>query len=369
MKATSAKYRGKSMAGSGVKGDRRALQQTMDAILAQRSRPAAQTQLPGLENQTLAHGTPGRLPERIAELVHDLPTQRRLSDLVLTDSLISEVQEFLHEYSEAPLLRSHSLEPRHTVLLVGPPGNGKTSLAEALATELGLPLLSIRYDAIVDSYLGETSNRLRRIMDFAALNPCVLFFDEFDAVGKERSDAQETGEIKRVVSTLLVQMDRLPSHVVVVCATNHPELLDRAVWRRFELKLEVGQPNNEQLVKWFERFEKTLATSAGITAAQFAEYMAGENMSAVEAFTLDVRRKIVLSKGKTSAAQAVKQVLERMRKRANALTQGESDANGLSDRPPRSRGKGTGKNPRAKGQAATEGLFPSAATPVAGKEA
>lgn len=357
------------MAGSGVKGDRRALQRTMESILAQSSRSASQSQLPVLENQALPNGVPGRLPERIAELVHDLPTQRRLDDLVLTESLVAEVHEFIHEYSEAALLRSHSLEPRHTVLLVGPPGNGKTSLAEALATELALPLLSIRYDAIVDSYLGETSNRLRRIIDFATLNPCVLFFDEFDAVGKERSDAQETGEIKRVVSTLLVQMDRLPSHVVVVCATNHPELLDRAVWRRFELKLEVNPPTQDQLIEWFARFEKSLGTSAGITAAQFAECMAGENMSAVEAFTLDVRRKIVLSKGKTSAAQAVKRVLERMRKRGDAVAQMESNANAIPDRAPRARDKGPAKDQGAEGAPATDSLFPSAAAPLAGKKA
>lgn len=357
------------MAGSGVKGDRHALQQTMESILSRSSaQEKASGQPTGLENQSLANGTPGRLPERIAELVYDLPTQRHLEDLVLPDSLVSEVTEFLHEYSEAALLRSHSLEPRHTVLLIGPPGNGKTSLAEALATELALPLLSIRYDAIVDSYLGETSNRLRRLIDFATLNPCVLFFDEFDAVGKERSDSQETGEIKRVVSTLLVQMDRLPSHVVVVCATNHPELLDRAVWRRFEVKLEIGQPTQEQLVKWFDRFEKSIGTSTGITAAEFAEFMAGENMSAVEAFTLDVRRKMVLSKGKTSAAQAVQQMLERMRKRVRVPAQAGTNAINAPDREARPRASSQGKkNSLPKSDAATASLFSAAATPSAGK--
>jgi SpoVK/Ycf46/Vps4 family AAA+-type ATPase len=94
--------------------------------------------------------------------------------LVLSDEVVSEVKEFLHEYAHAALLRDHSIEPRHTVMLVGPPGNGKTSLAEAFAAELSLPLLSIRYDAIVDSYLGETSNRLRRLIDYATLNPCFI---------------------------------------------------------------------------------------------------------------------------------------------------------------------------------------------------
>jgi len=300
--------------------DRQTLQQTMKAIIAEskRSSTKASTQasLPGLEAPARGRARPQQshvpdLPERVAELVHSVPAQRRLSDLVLAPNVVYAVNEFIDEFSQAPLLRSHSLEPRHTVLLLGPPGNGKTSLAEALATELSLPLLSVRYDAIVDSFLGETSNRLRRLIEFATDNPCVLFFDEFEAVGKERSDAQETGEIKRVVSTLLVQLDRLPSHTLVVCATNHSELLDRAVWRRFEMKLEIDMPGPQQLMEWFKKFEDSLQGSSGITARQFANHMKGESMATVEAFTLDVRRKVVLSRGTTSPAEAVRLVIAR----------------------------------------------------------
>lgn len=357
------------MATPHTKDDRRALQRTLESILAKSTRSTTQARPSDLEGQALHTGTFGRLPESIATLVHDVPTMRRLSDLILTDSLLKEIRELIQEHAEAALLRAHSLEPRHTLLLVGPPGNGKTSLAEALATELALPLLSVRYDAIVDSYLGETSNRLRRIIDFATFNPCVLFFDEFDAVGKERNDAQETGEIKRVVSTLLVQMDRLPSHTMVVCATNHPELLDRAVWRRFELKLEMGLPTKDQLTKWFDKFEKSLGTKTGITATQFARYMAGENMSAVESFILDVRRKLVLSKGKISATEAVKQVLERMRNRESLISHEETNASTIPNRPPRTRSKSPVKNSGTKGEASTQSLFPAAATPLVGKKA
>jgi SpoVK/Ycf46/Vps4 family AAA+-type ATPase len=325
--------------------DRQALQQTMKAIIAESKRSSAksaQASLPGLEASSRALSAPqaadADLPERIAELVYSTPPQRRLSELVLAPDVVDAVKEFIDEYSQSALLRSHSLEPRHTVLLLGPPGNGKTSLAEALATELSLPMLSLRYDAIVDSFLGETSNRLRRLIEYATQNPCVLFFDEFEAVGKERSDAQETGEIKRVVSSLLVQMDRLPSHTVIVCATNHPELLDRAVWRRFELKLEIGKPGPEQLMDWFKTFAASLKGPAGITAKQFADYMKGESMAAVEAFTLDVRRKVVLSRGKLSPADAINLVL----KRGNMLTsitigREQSVGNGTPNSPAKAR--------------------------------
>ncbi|MBK0416120.1 AAA family ATPase [Chromobacterium haemolyticum] len=288
------------------------------------------------------------LPERVAELVFDMPTRRRLSDLILTRPVKIEVEEFLHEFANAALLRTHSVEPRHTILLVGAPGNGKTSLAEAIATELGLPLLTVRYDAIVDSFLGETSNRLRRIIDHAAVHPSVLFFDEFDAVGKERGDTQETGEIKRVVSSLLVQMDRLPSHSVIICATNHPELLDRAVWRRFEVKLEIPMPGATELKAWFKRFQKALGASVEITAEEFAQCMAGESMSEVEAFTLDVRRKLVLSKGALTASDALKAVLEKWQSRLRKQKQTVEYATTLSADAPAPRKRSTRKNPKLK---------------------
>ena len=96
-----------------------------------------------------------------------------------------------------------------------------------------VPLIVARYDGLIGSYLGETASRLRRLFDFARSRACVLFFDEFDTLGKERGDVHETGEIKRVVSSLLMQIDSLPDHVFVITATNHPELLDKAVWRRY----------------------------------------------------------------------------------------------------------------------------------------
>lgn len=339
-----------------VKGDRQALKRTMEAILSGSQRKAAlQSELPGIDGAAPSAGnnTARVLPERIAELVYDVPVKRRLTDLFLQTDIVDEIDEFIYEYSHSALLRANSLEPRHTLLLVGPPGNGKTSLAEAIATELSLPLLSIRYDAIIDSFLGETSNRLRKLIDYASLNPCVLFFDEFDAVGKERSDAQETGEIKRVVSSLLVQMDHLPSHTLVVCATNHPELLDRAVWRRFELKLEISRPDRSQLRKWFARFSHSLNdVNLGVTPEEFAECMNGENMSEVEAFTLDVRRKIILSKGRITAADAVQHVLTRIKKRPidNNLLENHGDR--ISDNPPKARAKSSAANKGTKSTSA-----------------
>ena len=120
--------------------------------------------------------------------------RKRLEDLFLSDLCERACRGLIEEQHRAGLLRSQSLEPRHRVLLVGPPGNGKTSLAEALAEALAVSFFVVRYDAIIGSFLGETASRLRRVFDYARTTPCVLFFDEFDAVGKERGDVNETGK-------------------------------------------------------------------------------------------------------------------------------------------------------------------------------
>lgn len=223
--------------------------------------------------------------------------QRPIGGLYLHSSVRAACDELVEEQRRADVLRAHALEPRHRILFAGPPGNGKTSLAEALAYELALPLFTVRYEAVVTSYLGETAQRLRRLFDFVRVEPCVLFFDEFDAIGKERGDIHETGEIKRVVSTLLLQLDDLPSYCVLVAATNHPELLDRAAWRRFEIRLELGAPSAKQMIAYFADRLHEFEEQPGYTAKRLYESVAPTNFSDAESFFLDVRRRLILSQG------------------------------------------------------------------------
>lgn len=223
--------------------------------------------------------------------------RRSINDLYLDRGVRSACDELVEEQRRADVLRAHGLEPRHRILLAGPPGNGKTSLAEALAYELALPLFTVRYEAVVTSYLGETAQRLRRLFDFVRMEPCLLFFDEFDAIGKERGDIHETGEIKRVVTTLLLQLDDLPSYCVVVGATNHPELLDRATWRRFELRLELGRPSPKQMISYFSDHLAHLHGHSGYTPKRLCEAVSPNSFSEAEAFFLDVQRRVALSQG------------------------------------------------------------------------
>ncbi len=232
--------------------------------------------------------------------------ERPLTSLFLAKAIRNACHELIEEQARAEILRAHGLEPRHRVLLVGPPGNGKTSLAESLAFEMALPLFAVRYDAVVTSYLGETAQRLRRLFDYVRTEPCVLFFDEFDALGKERGDLHETGEIKRVVTTLLLQLDDLPSYCVLVAATNHPELLDRATWRRFEIKLELGKPTEDQMTEYFALRLREFREKSGYTAKRLRSTVSPKNFSEAEDFFLDLHRRHTLAQGNLTFRTLVK---------------------------------------------------------------
>lgn len=228
-------------------------------------------------------------------LLYEIEPRRTLESLLLNETVLDASRELVEEQHRKDLLRSYGVEPRHRVMLSGPPGNGKTALAEAIATELMVPLFVVRYEAVIGSFLGETSVRLKRLFDFVRTHQCVLFFDEFDTLGKERGDTHETGEIKRVVSSLLLQIDALPSHVVVVTATNHAELLDRAVWRRFQLRLPLPAPTATQKEEWFARLQKRLGTPLGMAPKTLASKLRASSFSDLEQFCEDIQRRYVLA--------------------------------------------------------------------------
>ncbi|MFI6152172.1 AAA family ATPase [Kitasatospora sp. NPDC051170] len=221
--------------------------------------------------------------------------KRRLADLALPESASEDLWALVEEQHRADLLRAYNLEPRHRVLLIGPPGNGKTSCAEALAAELAVPLLVLRYEKVITSYLGETSLNLGRVLDEARLRHCVLFLDEFDTLAKERGDEHDTGEVKRVVSTLLMQIDQLPSHVVVCAATNHSELLDRAVWRRFQLKLSLPNPTRDQRVRFAQGLRERLGMGYERSPRTIVDRLGSISYAELEDFFLELRRRQILA--------------------------------------------------------------------------
>lgn len=300
---------------AGVSGDQASVRMTAEAIAADeraKKHTGVADRIARVLTATPSTGVNGRRSQPIARLrdggggIQRREPQRSINSLFLDKPVRTACRELVEEQQRADVLRAHGLEPRHRLLLVGPPGNGKTSLAESVAYELALPLLVVRYDAIITSYLGDTATRLRRMFDFVRTEPCVLFFDEFDAIGKERGDTHETGEIKRVVTTLLLQLDDLPSYCVLVGATNHPELLDRATWRRFEIKLELQRPSDEQMIEYFSIRMKEFDDNFGFTAKRLKTAISPKNYSEAEDFFMDVHRRLALAQGSVTFRTLVK---------------------------------------------------------------
>jgi SpoVK/Ycf46/Vps4 family AAA+-type ATPase len=221
---------------------------------------------------------------------------KRLDQLQLSQGIVKIVQDLSKEYEKKDLLKLYELEPRNKVLLIGPPGNGKTSLAEVIANILGLPLFVVRPEEVIASRLGETGRNLAKVFECVRTRPCVLFFDEFETLAKERDNREnDMGEMQRVVSTLLLQIDALPNDTVVVCATNHDNMLDKAVWRRFQIKVELTKPTLADLEKWFENFEsKWKDFSFGVPYSVLAEKVENKSYAEAEELALSILRKFVL---------------------------------------------------------------------------
>jgi SpoVK/Ycf46/Vps4 family AAA+-type ATPase len=254
----------------------------------------------------------------VADLLLEIVPRRRLAEVQLPRLVAQAAAELVEEHRRSELLRSHGIEPRNRVLLEGPPGNGKTSLAEAIASEVMVPFYVVRYEGLVSSFLGETASRLDHIFEFARTRRCVLFFDEFDTIAKERSDVHETGEIKRVVSTLLMQIDRMPAHVIVVCATNHGELLDRAAWRRFELRLALPKPTRDEATRFLEVLSVRLGGKLGLAPRTLADKLHGASYAELEEFAQDVRRRHVLALPDDRLEPIVRSRLEQWRTQSHS---------------------------------------------------
>lgn len=225
---------------------------------------------------------------------YEIYSEKTLESLVLPNNVLNACKELVKEHSRRELLHSYNLEPRHKILLSGPPGNGKTTLAEALANQMMLPLFVVKYEGIISRYLGETSIQLDKLFDHVKSRRCILFFDEFDAISKERGDENDSGEIKRVVNSLLKQIDNLPSHVIVIGATNHDKMLDKAMWRRFQIQLTLPQPTRSMAIHWFESFIDRVGHPLGYSPTTLAEKLKGLSFAELEEFALDVQRKYVL---------------------------------------------------------------------------
>jgi SpoVK/Ycf46/Vps4 family AAA+-type ATPase len=213
--------------------------------------------------------------------------------IVLPTSALTLLQQISKEHLQRDVLASAGVSPKQRVLFYGPPGCGKTFAAHVLAGVLSFPLITVRFDAIVSSYLGETAANLRRVFDFIQRGQWVVLFDEFDAIGKDRDNPFEHGELKRVVNTLLQLMDAFRGESLLIAATNHEGLLDNAIWRRFEAIVPFKTPSEQDRILLLRHFLKGFNCQK-LDLSAVSRRIKGASGADVEWITLEAARHALL---------------------------------------------------------------------------
>jgi len=263
------------------------------------------TKSPSNELSLAQYSTNGRVPVD-SESRFSLADEERLD---ISDTCIfldsedqTTIEEFLRYVTAADKLLAQGVGISPSLLIYGPPGCGKTELARNISAKLGLPLLTARTDSLISSYLGSTAKNLRSLFEHSMARPCVLFLDEFDAVGKLRDDKYELGELKRVVVSLLQNIDAMDNNTVLIAATNHEHLLDPAIWRRFAYKMRLDFPSSGIRSKMFSRYLNEFSNDIDIsTIISISKGLSGSDIkqlseSAIREAILEGHRKVNLTK-------------------------------------------------------------------------
>jgi SpoVK/Ycf46/Vps4 family AAA+-type ATPase len=226
--------------------DARAAGKETVATQVEASMKAAQAEIRKTKGSFTPVGLPIVQSKELEGLVSGTASDNRLSDLIVDDGLQAKIARFLREHREGDRLRSAGLAPRRKVLLSGPPGTGKGLTAAVIAGELGLPLYKILLDGVISKFMGETGSKLRLIFEAIKKSPGVYFFDEIDALAARRG-SDDVGEARRMLNTLLVMLEEDRSDSVILAATNHPGLLDVAIFRRFDAAFHYALPSDKDI--------------------------------------------------------------------------------------------------------------------------
>ncbi len=261
---------------------------------------------------------PSDLPcdkERGLPLVEVSEPQRELEDLVLEQKVRDALDRLINEQRHGDTLRTHGLRPISKVLFCGPPGCGKTVAAEAVAKQLYLPLVLARFDAVVSSYLGETSANLRKVFDFAGRKPMAMLFDEFDAVGKHRTAEEEHGELKRVVNSFLQMLDGYRGEAMLIAATNHQGLLDPALWRRFDEIVFFDKPDAKAIESLLVCRLRQIGVEASLSLGEIAKGLVGMSHGDVERIALDAIKDTILADQREVKRDVFTQCVQRQKQR------------------------------------------------------
>jgi SpoVK/Ycf46/Vps4 family AAA+-type ATPase len=230
-------------------------------------------------------------------------------DIILNSELKSQLQKITKGFWNKELLNSYGLKPKQKILFYGPPGTGKTLTAKMFSSLLGYPLVYVRFDSIVSSYLGETASNLKKIFDFIENGHWVVLLDEFDVVGKQRDDQHEHGEIKRVVNNFMQMLDSFSGDSLIIAATNHQHLLDPGLWRRFDDILFFDLPTSEQRENLYRYYFKSIKKST-IDFNQLANKSDGFSGADISQVVAETIREMVIDNSVTISEDMIIKSIE-----------------------------------------------------------
>ena len=235
-------------------------------------------------------------PDAAGDFVERIEPARTKADVVLSPANVRVFLGLMREFRRGEEIRRRGLSVRSKLLFCGPPGCGKTLCAEVFAAELGLPLFVVKIDRLISSYLGETASNVRKIFEFARKQPCVLFFDEFDALARSRDDTSEHNELRRVVNSLLLFIDRLQPRGFLIAASNLDQVLDPAIWRRFDEVVWFDRPDRPMIERFLKLKFRNVA--AAFDPSTHAGALEGYSYAEIERVCLSAIKAAIIERRK-----------------------------------------------------------------------
>lgn len=254
----------------------------------------------------------------LANLLSVSYPKSRLGDMVLNGELTQQLERIIREQRHAAEILSHGLSPRRKLLLVGPPGTGKTMTASVLAGELGLPLFQVRLDGLITKFMGETAAKLRQIFESTHHARGVYFFDEFDAIGSQRGLANDVGEVRRILNSFLQMIEQDDSHSLIIGATNHPDILDNALFRRFDDLLHYELPDEARIASVLKSRLSRMAIK-NTSWKRLADKALGLSYAELTRAADEVLKTALIERADTISEKDVAQAIEERRKLSNRL--------------------------------------------------
>lgn len=224
------------------------------------------------QSKTIPISAPKR---ELDELIEVFQPRIKLADMALSPSVKESLDKLINEQKKWEVLKKHQLSPRRKLLLIGPPGTGKTMTAQAIAGELGMVVYIIRLDGLMSKYLGESIAKLRMIFDAMQSHRAVYLFDEFDSIGSHRNQGQDVGEIKRVLNSFLINIEKDQSNSIVIAASNLPDTLDKALFRRFDDVVSYPLPDKAQVIDIIKKSTRGFSFSKRIDLKKLADLAKG----------------------------------------------------------------------------------------------